>query len=44
MAASIGTGDKKSVNIELNIVPARRTSTEPVYLGINNWYPLFPWN
>lgn len=30
--------------IELNIVPARRTSTEPLYVGINNWYPLFPWN
>jgi hypothetical protein len=29
--------------IELNIVPARRTSTEPNNAGINGWYPWFPW-
>jgi hypothetical protein len=30
--------------IELNIVPALRTSTDPAYVGINAWYPRFPWN
>ena len=28
--------------IELNLVPARETSLEPVYAGINGWYPWFP--
>jgi hypothetical protein len=30
--------------IELNLVPARKTSTDPAYVGINAWYPRFPWN
>jgi hypothetical protein len=30
--------------IELNIVPARRTPTDPAYVGINAWYSRFPWN
>ena len=29
--------------IELDIVPALRTSLEPCYAGVNGWYPLFPW-
>jgi hypothetical protein len=36
-------GEVARPTIELNIVPARKTSTEPFYCGINNWYPLFPW-
>jgi hypothetical protein len=28
--------------IELDIVPARRTSAVPVYAGLNGWYPWFP--
>jgi|LNAP01.1.fsa_nt_gb hypothetical protein len=28
--------------IELDIVPARETSIEPVYAGLNGWYPWFP--
>lgn len=30
--------------IELNLVPARKTSTAPAYVGVNAWYPRFPWN
>lgn len=36
-------GEISRPTIELNIVPARKTSTEPFYCGINNWYPFFPW-
>lgn len=28
--------------LELDIVPARQTSTEPCYAGVNGWYPWFP--
>lgn len=37
-------GEMPRPTIELNIVPARQTSTRPHYAGLNGWYPLFPWN
>ena len=36
-------GKVKRPTIELDIVPALRTTTVPNYAGINGWYPLFPW-
>ncbi len=36
-------GKLKRPTVELDIVPALRTTTVPKYAGINGWYPLFPW-
>ena len=30
--------------IELDLTPARQTSMDPVYAGLNGWYPWFPEN
>jgi hypothetical protein len=36
-------GEVPRPTIELNLVPARRTSTEPLNAGMNCWYPFYPW-
>lgn len=41
-AISPGTGNRST--IELDLVPSRETSLEPLYAGINGWYPWFPDN
>ena len=39
---AIAPGGACRPTIELDLMPARETSTEPVYAGLNGWYPWFP--
>ena len=39
---SMMPGPAHRPTIELDIVPARQTSIEPTYAGLNGWYPWFP--
>jgi hypothetical protein len=36
-------GAEPRPTIELNLVPARQTSIEPNFVGLNCWYPFYPW-